>query len=82
MFRCPDSIEKIKKSPSANTELLKDLLRKINKIIDGKRAVMYSDVINLIIREGFIEENYKNILLWCNYKIRAGETFVEFNGML
>lgn len=79
MFRCPDNIEKIKKMPPANIKLLKDLLRKIKKIMDGKRAAMYSDVINLIIREGFIEENYKDILLWCNFKIRAGETFVEFN---
>ncbi len=39
---------------------------------------MYSDIINLIIREGYVKENYKQIILWCNYKIRLGETFVEF----
>ncbi|KKM60801.1 hypothetical protein LCGC14_1538190 [marine sediment metagenome] len=73
-----DNIEKIKKIPQSNFELLVDLKEKINKIINGKRDLMYSDIINLIIREGYIEENYNQIILWCNYKIRLGEIFVEF----
>ena len=72
-----DIIEKIKKIPSRNFELLDDLIKKIKKIIEGKRDIMYSDIINLIIREGYIEENYKQIIVWCNYKIRLGEFFVE-----
>jgi len=28
--------------------------------------------------EKFIEEEYKQLIIWCNYKIRLGKTFVEF----
>ncbi|MCK4382941.1 MAG: hypothetical protein KAW66_06575 [Candidatus Lokiarchaeota archaeon] len=70
-------IEKIKKIPHWNCELIDILKKKINKIIDGKRNVMYSDVINLIIRECYDGENYKQIIVWCNYKIRLGETFLD-----
>jgi len=70
-------IEKIKKIPHRNCELIDILKKKINKIIDGKRNIMYSDVINLIIREGYDGENYRQIIVWCNYKIRLGETFLD-----
>ncbi len=70
-------IEKIKKIPHMNCELIDILKKKINKIINGKRNIMYSDVINLIIREGYDGENYKQIIVWCNYKIRLGETFLD-----
>ena len=72
-----DIIEKIKKIPSRNFEMLDDLIKIIKKIIEGKREIMYSDIINLIIREGYIGENYKQIIIWCNYKIRLGKYFVE-----
>ena len=39
---------------------------------------MYSDIINFIIREGYLEEEYKQLIIWCNYKIRQGKTYVEF----
>lgn len=78
MNQANDNIEKIKKIPSSNYEILKKILNKIGKIIRGKRDIMYSDIINLIIREGYIGEKYKQLILWCNYKIRLGETFVEF----
>lgn len=72
-----DIIEKIKKTPYRNFEILDDLIKIIKKIIEGKREIMYSDIINLIIREGYIGENYKQIIIWCNYKIRLGKYFVE-----
>lgn len=72
-----DIIEKIKKIPYRNFEILDDLIKIIKKIIEGKREIMYSDIINLIIREGYIGENYKQIIIWCNYKIRLGKYFVE-----
>jgi len=75
IYNVLDNIEKIKKIPQSNFELLVDLKKKINKIINGKRDLMYSDIINLIIREGYIEENYNQIILWCNYKIRLGGNF-------
>jgi len=69
-------IEKIKKIPHQNCEILELLKKKINKILAGKRNIMYSDIINLIIREGYDGENYKQIIVWCNYKIRLGEIFL------
>lgn len=72
-----DIIEKIKKIPYRHFELLDDLLKKIKMIMEGKREIMYSDIINLIIREGYMGESYKQIIVWCNYKIRLGEFFVE-----
>ena len=61
-----------------NTKTLESIINKVKLIIKGKRDLMYSDIINLIIREGYIGENYNEIILWCNYKIRLGKTFVEF----
>ena len=70
-------IEEIKNFPKENIELLKKIIDHLNHHLNGKREIMYSDIINLIIREGKVGENYNNLILWCNYKIRLGETFVE-----
>ncbi|MFX1345281.1 MAG: hypothetical protein ACFFBC_03285 [Promethearchaeota archaeon] len=67
----------IKKIPDYNIDLLSEIQRKLNEKFQGKREIMYSDIINLIIREGKVGENYNNLILWCNYKIRLGETFVN-----
>jgi len=61
-----------------NSKTLENLINKLKYIIKGKRNLMYSDIINLIFREGYVGENYNEIILWCNYKIRLGKTFVEF----
>jgi len=70
--------QKIKNIPEKNSTILKEILDKLNRIIKGKRRIMYSDIINLIIREGLNGESYNNLIIWCNYKIRIGEFFVEF----
>ena len=49
----------------------------VSYIINGRREIMYSDIINLIIRKGYIGKKYNLLILWCNYKIRIGKTFVE-----
>jgi hypothetical protein len=67
----------IKDVPKNNYDLLGEIKNELSQIFKGKREIMYSDIINLIIREGKIGENYNNLILWCNYKIRLGETFVE-----
>ncbi|MFX0104970.1 MAG: hypothetical protein ACFE75_05730 [Candidatus Hodarchaeota archaeon] len=69
--------EKIKRNPLNNFEILKIIATKLSKIIRGKRNIMYSDIINLIIREGYIGKKYDQLILWCNYKIRLGETYVD-----
>ncbi|MFX0138701.1 MAG: hypothetical protein ACFFDN_33980 [Candidatus Hodarchaeota archaeon] len=63
--------------PHVNYEMLKAILNKLKKKIQGKRSIMYFDIINFVIREGFKGEIYNQIILWCNYKIRFGEVFVE-----
>lgn len=69
--------KEIKNIPSINFELLKEICYKLNKIIRGKREIMYSDIINLIVREGNKGEKYNQLLLWCNYKIRLGKVYLE-----
>ena len=53
------------------------MVQNLKKIINGERKIMYSDIINLIIRKGYIGEDYNQLLLWCNYKIRLGKSYVE-----
>ncbi|MHA2007461.1 MAG: hypothetical protein ACXABO_06965 [Promethearchaeota archaeon] len=60
-----------------NYKILREIIKKMEMILNGKREIMYSDIINLIIREGYIGESYNDIILWCNYKIRLGEIYVE-----
>lgn len=76
-MKTDQNYEHIKNIPIYNIDLLREIQRKLNKIFQGKREIMYSDIINLIIREDKVGENYNNLILWCNYKIRLGETFVE-----
>lgn len=67
----------IKIIPINNIELLQEIKSKLDKKFQGRREIMYSDIINLIIREGKIGDEYNELILWCNYKIRLGETFVK-----
>ena len=77
MNRISNSVEKIKQVPYSNFETLEDLTKKITKIIKGQREIMFSDIINFILRENCFGESYKQIILWCNYNIRLGRTFIE-----
>ena len=57
-------------------KLMLGIIEKLDLILKGKRALTYSDIINLIIREGYVGDSYNEIILWCNYKIRLGEFYV------
>jgi hypothetical protein len=63
--------------PHNNYELLREIMNKLNQILNSKREIMYSDIINLIIREGNLGKSYNELIRWCNYKIRLGETYVD-----
>jgi hypothetical protein len=76
-MKIDNNYQSIRNIPKKNIDLLKEIINKLSQIFKGKREIMYSDIINLIIREGKVGENYNNLILWCNYKIRLGETFVE-----
>jgi len=78
MSQTSNRLEKIKKITSGNCELLIDLIKILKKRIRNKREIMYSDIINLIIREGYMGEKYSQLILWCNYNIRLGKTYLEF----
>jgi hypothetical protein len=69
--------QSIKDIPKNNIDLLREIKNKLSQIFKGKREIMYSDIINLIIREKKVGENYNRLILWCNYKIRLGETYLE-----
>ena len=73
-----NNIDKIEKISTNNWEVLEIIIKKIEKKIKGRRRIMYSDVINLILREDYKGENYNRLILWCNYKIRLGKTYIEF----
>ncbi len=76
MSQSPNKLEKIKKITSTHSNLFKRIFKELNLIIKGKREIMYSDIINLIIREGYRGELYNEIILWCNYNIRQGKFIV------
>ena len=78
MNQISDDLEKIKKISTSNCEILEDVINILKKKLRGRREIMYSDIINFIIRGGHIGEKYSQLILWCNYKIRLGKTFVEF----
>ena len=61
---------------SSHHDLLKRILKEIDQSIRGKRKALYSDIINLIIREDYRGKMYNEILLWCNYNIRRGKYIV------
>jgi hypothetical protein len=57
---------------------LENIIKAIKLKINGRREIMYSDIINLINRQEFIGEKYDKLILWCNYKIRLGKIYVDF----
>jgi len=71
------NIEEIKNFPKENFALLNEILNRLKQNLKEKREIMYSDIINLIIRKGDTEEKLNQLLLWCNYKMRLGEITVK-----
>lgn len=78
MSQISNKIEKIRSFPDHNFKFLNKIYDKLNKIINGKRKIMYLDIINYISREGYDGDKFHQLILWCNYKIRIGEIFIEF----
>ena len=78
MSRPSKSMENIKKISTRTNKTLEDIMKRLKQILRGKRDIMYSDIINFIIRKEYFGEHYRHIILWCNYKIRLGKSYVEF----
>jgi hypothetical protein len=77
MSQTSDNLDKIKNLSINNCKILENLILTIKNKIKGRRRIMYSDVINLIIREGYNGDMYSKLILWCNYKIRLGKTYID-----
>jgi len=70
-------IEKFEEFPDKNFAILNCIYKELKPRIQGKRGIMYSDIINLIIREGYKGDIYNQVIIWCNYNIRQGKFFVD-----
>jgi len=58
-------------------DVLKDIFNKINQTINGKREIMYSDIITFLTRNQYKGEVYNQIIIWCNYHIKQGNYFIK-----
>jgi len=58
-------------------EILKEIYKKINQTIKGKREIMHSDIINFLMRNQYKGEIYNQIIIWCNYNIKQNNYLVK-----
>jgi hypothetical protein len=71
------NIKKLHQFDVIHKDALKKLINKLKKILEGKREIMYSDIINLIIRGNFKGEVYNQLIRWCNLNIKFGNFIVD-----
>jgi hypothetical protein len=57
--------------------LIKAISKTLEEKMIGKRRIMYSDVINYIIRQDCRGEIYNKIIIKCNSNIRKGNYIIE-----
>ena len=69
--------EKIDKETDLDINLLKQYVKRLEVKLKGSRKTMYSDVINLIAREGNIKENASKLIRWCGTKIKQGIYYIN-----
>jgi hypothetical protein len=70
-------VHRVKELPESYVIILKELIKIINRSIQGKREIMYSDIINLIVREGYNGEIYNHLIIWCNFNIKSGNCIIN-----
>ena len=70
---------KLDSIPHQNLVLYKNIFQKAVKMISNKRPIMYSDIINIIIREKLHGKYYTDLILWCNYNIKKGNFIINFD---
>ncbi|NHJ21467.1 MAG: hypothetical protein EAX91_11015 [Candidatus Lokiarchaeota archaeon] len=73
MNRIQNQSKEVQFITPSHHDLLKELIEDVEKFLKGKRNVMYSDIINLIIREDYRGKRFNEIIVWCNYKIKQGK---------
>ena len=51
---------------SSHHNLIKRILKETDQSIRGKRKILYSDIINIVIREDYRGKMYNEIVFWGN----------------
>ena len=70
---------KLDSIPYQNLILYNEIFQKAVKMISNKRPIMYSDIINIIIREKLYGKYYTDLILWCNYNIKKGKFIINID---
>jgi flagellar basal body L-ring protein FlgH len=70
---------KLESIPRQNLVLYNEICQKASKMISDERPIMYTDIINIIIREKLKGKEYTDLILWCNYNIKKGKFIVRID---
>ena len=70
---------KLDSIPQQNLVLYNRICQKASQMISDKRPIMYTDIINIIIREKLNGKYYTDLILWCNYNIKKGKFIVSID---
>jgi len=71
------SLEAIKEYPKVYFKILNKIINEVKEELNNKREVMFSDIINFIIRKKLKGEKYTKLIIWCNYNMRIGEVYLK-----
>lgn len=72
-------LKNIEQITQNHLDLLREVYEKTKKVINGKREIMYSDIINLMVRKQYTGDVFNQIIIWCTYNIKQGNIFVKFD---
>ena len=78
MSEIAETLKFIENIPRRNKDILNDLCKQLKEIFKDNRPIMYSDIINVIIRKKFYGECYNQLIVWCNYHIKKGNYLIDF----
>lgn len=65
------------KAPKYDKNALDKLVAELEEEPGEKRKIMYYDIVTHIMKHGHEEPKYDQIMLYCNYMIRQGHTYIE-----
>lgn len=69
---------KTKNDLDMDFKLIKKYMKQLKDKIGGNREIMYSDIINLIAKEGYKGESVTKLIRWCGNQIKKGNYFIDF----
>jgi len=68
---------KIDRETELDINLLKQYVKRLEAKLNGCRRIMYSDIINLVAKEGNKGENVSKLIRWCGTKIKNGIYYIN-----